>query len=48
MSGHMGSVRQTTLNLDLVRVDVENNLLLIKGAVPGAKGSAVIVRKAIK
>jgi len=48
MSGHMGSVRQTTLNLDLVKVDVENNLLLIKGAVPGAKGSAVIVRKAIK
>lgn len=48
MAGHMGSVRQTTQNLDLVKVDVENNLLLIKGAVPGAKGSAVIVRKAVK
>ncbi|SFR62293.1 50S ribosomal protein L3 [Thiomicrospira sp. ALE5] len=48
MAGHMGDVRQTTLNLDLVKVDVENNLLLIKGAVPGAKGGTVIVRKAIK
>lgn len=48
MAGHMGAVRQTTLNLDLIRVDVENGLLLIKGAVPGAKGSTVLVRKAIK
>lgn len=48
MAGHMGDVRQTTLNLELVKVDVENGLLLIKGAVPGAKGSTVIVRKAIK
>jgi large subunit ribosomal protein L3 len=48
MAGHMGAVRQTTLNLELVRVDVENGLLLVKGAVPGAKGSTVIVRKAIK
>lgn len=48
MAGHMGSVKQTTLNLDLVKVDVVNSLLLIKGALPGAKGSTVIVRKAIK
>jgi len=48
MSGHMGDVRQTTQNLDLVKVDAENNLLLIKGAVPGAKNSTVIVRKAVK
>lgn len=48
MSGHMGDVRQTTQNLDLVKVDAENGLLLIKGAVPGAKNSTVIVRKAIK
>ncbi|WP_024850329.1 50S ribosomal protein L3 [Hydrogenovibrio kuenenii] len=48
MAGHMGDVKQTTLNLDLVKVDVENSLLLIKGALPGAKGSTVIVRKAIK
>jgi len=48
MSGHMGDVRQTTQNLGLVRVDAENGLLLIKGAVPGAKNSTVIVRKAVK
>lgn len=48
MAGHMGNVKQTTLNLELVKVDVENSLLLIKGALPGAKGSTVIVRKAIK
>ncbi len=48
MAGHMGSVRQTTQNLDLVKVDVANNLLLVKGAVPGANGSVVIVRKAVK
>ena len=48
MSGHMGNVRQTTQNLQLVRVDAENGLLLIGGAVPGAKNSTVIVRKAVK
>jgi len=48
MSGHMGDVRQTTQNLDVVKVDVENGLMLIKGAVPGAKNSTVIVRKAVK
>lgn len=48
MAGHMGDVKQTTHNLELVRVDAERNLLLVKGAVPGAKGSSVIVRPAIK
>ena len=48
MAGQMGSVRQTTQSLEVVRVDTENNLLLIKGAVPGAPGSNVIVRPAIK
>lgn len=48
MSGQMGNVRQTTQNLDLVKVDAENGLLLIRGAVPGAKNSTVIVRKAVK
>ncbi|MDG4812108.1 50S ribosomal protein L3 [Hydrogenovibrio sp. 3SP14C1] len=48
MAGHMGNVKQTTLNLELVKVDVENSLLLIRGALPGANGSTVIVRKAIK
>jgi large subunit ribosomal protein L3 len=44
MSGHMGAERVTTKNLEVVRVDQENNLLLIKGAVPGAKSGTVIVR----
>ena len=44
MSGHMGAERVTTKNLEVVRVDQENNLLLIKGAVPGAKTGTVIVR----
>lgn len=48
MSGHMGSVRRTTQNLQVVRVDAERNLLLIKGAVPGATGGDVIVTPAIK
>ena len=38
MSGHMGNVRRTAQNLEVVRVDVERNLLLIKGAVPGSEG----------
>jgi large subunit ribosomal protein L3 len=48
MSGHMGNKRRTVQNLDIVRVDAERNLLLIKGAVPGSKGGNVIVRGAIK
>ena len=48
MSGHMGSVRRTVQNLEVVRVDTERNLLLIKGAVPGHRGGQVIVRPAIK
>ncbi|WP_317933027.1 50S ribosomal protein L3 [Halioxenophilus sp. WMMB6] len=48
MAGHMGSVRTTVQNLELVRVDTERNLLLIKGAVPGAPGGRVIVRPAVK
>ncbi len=48
MAGQMGSVQQTTQSLEVVRVDEENNLLLIKGAVPGATGSKVIVRPTIK
>jgi len=44
MSGHMGDERVTTQNLEVVRVDAERNLLLIKGAVPGATGGAVMVR----
>jgi large subunit ribosomal protein L3 len=48
MSGHMGNVRRTSSNLTVVRVDTERNLLLIRGAVPGSKGSDVIVRPAVK
>jgi len=48
MSGHMGNVRRTAQNLEVVRVDAERNLLLIKGAVPGHGGSRVVVRPAVK
>jgi large subunit ribosomal protein L3 len=44
MAGHMGNDRHTTANLKVVKVDAENNLLLLKGAVPGAIGSYVVVR----
>ena len=48
MAGQMGDERVTTQNLEVVRVDAERNLLLIKGAVPGAAGGAVMVRPAVK
>ena len=48
MSGQMGNVRRTVQNLEVVRVDRERNLLLIRGAVPGHSGGRVIVRPAIK
>lgn len=48
MAGHMGNERQTTQNLQVVKVDAERNLLLIRGAVPGAPGGTVIVRRAAK
>ncbi|WP_069472249.1 50S ribosomal protein L3 [Candidatus Marithrix sp. Canyon 246] len=48
MAGHMGNVRRTIQNLEVVRVDSEKNLILIKGAVPGAPGEDVIVRPAVK
>ena len=48
MSGHMGDERVTTQNLEVVRVDAERNLLLIKGAVPGSTGGTVMVRPATK
>ncbi|MDF1765880.1 MAG: 50S ribosomal protein L3 [Gammaproteobacteria bacterium] len=48
MAGQMGNERSTTQSLKIVRVDLENNLLLIKGAVPGATGSNVVVRPAVK
>jgi large subunit ribosomal protein L3 len=48
MAGHMGDERVTTQNLEVVRVDSERNLILIKGAVPGAAGGAVVVRPSVK
>jgi large subunit ribosomal protein L3 len=48
MSGHMGNVRRTTENLKVVEVDAERNLLLIRGAVPGAPGGQVLVRPSVK
>ena len=48
MPGHMGSVKVTTQNLEIVRVDVENNLLLVKGAVPGPKKSLVTIKESVK
>ncbi len=48
MAGHMGDARTTNENLEVVRVDAERNLLLVKGAVPGAKGGDLMVRPAMK
>jgi large subunit ribosomal protein L3 len=48
MAGRMGNVRHTTQNLTVHAVDAEKSLLLIKGAVPGARGSVVLVRTAVK
>jgi large subunit ribosomal protein L3 len=48
MSGHMGNIRRTTENLRVIEIDAERNLLLIRGAVPGAEGGEVIVRPSVK
>ena len=48
MSGHMGDVKKTIQNLEIASIDLENNLLLIKGAIPGPTGSNVILKPAIK
>lgn len=48
LPGHMGCERITVQNLEIARVDAERNLLLIKGAIPGAKGSLVMVRETVK
>lgn len=48
MAGHLGDVRVTTQNLEIVRVDEKRQLLLVKGSVPGARGSDVMVRPAVK
>lgn len=48
MAGHMGNHRCTVQSLELVKIDLERNLLLIKGAIPGAPGSQIVVKPAIK
>jgi len=48
MAGHMGDVRVTTLNLKIVKTDVERGLIMVEGAVPGAKGGWILVRDAVK
>jgi large subunit ribosomal protein L3 len=48
MAGHLGDANRTQQNLEVVRVDIERQLLLVKGAVPGAKGGDVVVRPAVK
>ncbi len=48
MSGHMGAVQQTTQSLTVVRIDLEKNLMMVKGAVPGARGGNVLVKPAVK
>jgi len=48
MAGHLGNVRCTVQNLEVVRVDTAHNLLLVKGAIPGAPGGDVVVRPAVK
>jgi large subunit ribosomal protein L3 len=48
MAGHMGTDRVTTMNLEIVRVDPEQNIILLKGAVPGGKGSLIMVKETSK
>jgi len=48
MAGHLGNVRCTVQTLELVKVDVERNLLLIKGAIPGAPGARIEIKHAVK
>jgi large subunit ribosomal protein L3 len=48
MAGHMGNVKRSIQNIEVVRVDAERKLLLVKGAVPGSKGGDVIIRPAVK
>ena len=48
MSGHLGNVMRSVQNLEIIRIDGEHNLLLIKGAVPGAKGGYIVIRPSVK
>jgi large subunit ribosomal protein L3 len=48
MAGHLGDKQRTIQNLEIVKVDLERNLLLIKGAVPGSKGGNVVIKPSVK
>ena len=48
MAGHMGSVKVTIQNLEVVRADADKNLLLIKGAVPGPKNAVLVIKNSVK
>ena len=48
MAGHMGDKLRTMLNLEIVKSDIENDLLYLKGSIPGSKNSKVLVRQSIK
>jgi large subunit ribosomal protein L3 len=48
MSGHLGNVRRTVQLLEIARVDAERSLIMVKGSVPGAKNSAVVVLPSVK
>ena len=48
MPGRAGGLRVTVQNLEVAKIDVENNLILVKGSVPGAKNSLVVVRQSVK
>lgn len=48
MSGHLGDTMRTVQNLEIVRVDIERNLILIKGAIPGARGGYITIYPSVK
>ncbi len=48
MAGHMGNRQRTVQGLEVVRVDADRNLLLVKGAVPGSRGGDVVIRRSVK
>jgi large subunit ribosomal protein L3 len=48
MPGRMGNQKTTTLNLEIVQADVERDLLLVRGSVPGGRGATVLIRDAVK
>ena len=48
MSGHMGAEQVTVQNLEVVRIDAERNVILVKGAIPGAPGGDVLIKPAVK